>query len=211
MLSKDYILGFVEGEGCFSIAISKNIDRKPRANPAKRNEIKNPHLFIVKPSFRVTNCEANRAVLDEIRETLGFGSVYVQKRADSKIQNLAHFYTKSFTECLRARDFFKELSFRTKKGEDFAIWCKCLEIMEQKRHHAKEGILEICALRDQMNFRKTKKKWSKEEIGKILEEKPIHQTAHFDQNQARLIHNNFDIGSWLELKKGNNKVAIATN
>lgn len=35
MLSKDYILGFVEGEGCFNIAINIYIDRKPRKNKIK--------------------------------------------------------------------------------------------------------------------------------------------------------------------------------
>jgi hypothetical protein len=30
MLNKDYILGFVEGEGCFSITISRYVDRKSR-------------------------------------------------------------------------------------------------------------------------------------------------------------------------------------
>jgi len=206
MLSNDYILGFVEGEGCFSITIGKNICRAPRMNPGKRLNIKNPYLFTVKPSFRITNCEANRAVLDEIKETLGVGNVYVQKNADSRKQNAAHFYTKSFAECLKVRDIFKELSFRTKKGEDFAIWCKCLEIMEKKEHLSKEGLLRICELRDQMNFRKTKNKWNKEEIEKILEEKPIHHTAHFDPDKQELIHNSkVDLSDWLAPRRGNNK------
>ncbi|MFA5358153.1 MAG: LAGLIDADG family homing endonuclease [archaeon] len=208
MLSKDYILGFVEGEGCFSVALSKNIDRKPRIGKWKCDK-KNPYLFAVKPSFRVTNCEANKQVLEEIKEVLGFGSIYIQKRGNDRIQNAAQFYTKSFSECLKAREFFKTLTFNTTKGEDFKLWCKCLEIMEQSKHLEKEGLLEICRIRDQMNFRKTKCKWTTEEVERILNEKPLHFTAHFDENQQDLLHNQsgdkFDLNEWLAARQGNRK------
>jgi len=208
MLSKDYILGFVEGEGCFSIAIGRNIDRRFKLK-SKPNKIKNPYLFSIRPIFRITNCEANRQVLEEIKETLNFGNIYAQTRGDASTQNVTYFYTRNFAECLKARDYFKDLVFRTTKGKDFDLWSKGLELMEQKKHLTKEGILEICQLRDQMNFRKTKNKWTTEEVRKILEEKPIHQTAYFNQNQEKLVHNPnegaFNLEGWLAPQRGNNK------
>ena len=211
MLSKDYILGFVEGEGCFSIAISRNIDRKPRKNVGKQNKIKNPFLIRVSPSFRVTNIEANRRVLEEIKDALGVGSIYCQDRGKLSLtqQKVAYFYTRSFDDCLKVRDYFKELSFVTKKGQDFILWSKCLELIVQGKHRTNEGILEICALRDQMNYRPTKNKWTIEEVRKVLEEKPLHFSAHFDPNQQQLIHNksnpDFNQKEWLAPKQGNSK------
>ena len=38
----------------------------------------------------------------------------------------------------------------------------------KKKHLTKEGILEICDIRDGMNYRKMKCKWTKEEIIKVL-------------------------------------------
>lgn len=211
MLSTDYVLGFVEGEGCFSIPIGRNIDRKPRKNPGKRLNIKNPFLFQIKPTFRITQVEANMGVLGEIKETLGFGHIYVQNRGatNSSIQNSAHFYTGSLAEAFKVKEYFQKLAFRTSKGKDFALWCQCIELIAQGKHKTKEGILEICRLRDQMNFRPTKGKWSLEEVQRILEEKPIHQVAHFDANQQQLIHNkegsHFDVGAWLVPGQGNSK------
>jgi biotin synthase-like enzyme len=66
-----------------------------------------------------------------------------------------------------------------------------------------------------MNFRKSKNKWTTEEVRKILEEKPIHQTGFFDANQQQLLHNNngvkIDLDGWLALKQGNNKPSRFTN
>ncbi|MDD3160044.1 MAG: LAGLIDADG family homing endonuclease [Candidatus ainarchaeum sp.] len=205
MLSKDYILGFVEGEGCFSIAISKYIDRKPRKTN-KKSFIKNPRLFAIRPSFRITNSLSNIGVLEEIKETLGFGSIYIQNRKSDRNQSVAYFYTKSFEDCLKAKDFFKDIEFKTTKGKDFLFWCECLEIIQNKQHLDKIGILKLCEIRDKMNFRLTKNKWSTQEISKILDEKPNHFIHHINQNQTNLLHNNVDLNSnWLEKKMGNSK------
>jgi hypothetical protein len=207
MLSKDYILGFVEGEGCFSITIQKNIDRKPRLGKWVVKK-KNPFLLRVSPTFRITNVEANLPLLEEIKSILGVGSIYLQKRGNenSRISNVAYYYTKSLAEALKIKEFFGTLTFNTTKGKDFVLWSKCLEIIAQKRHLTKEGLLEICQLRDQMNFRPTKNKWSTEEVRKILGEKPVHILAHVDPNQQQLIHNsNSAPESWLSQKQGNSK------
>ncbi len=47
-----------------------------------------------------------------------------------------------------------------------------------------------------------------EEIEKVFEENPIHQTAHFDSQQTSFIHNNsFNQKPFLEKKLGNNKTS----
>ena len=151
-------------------------------------------------------CEKDRKILEEIRETLGFGEIYAQKRSLKypEKQDVVQYYAEGLKGCRKARDFFQKQRFYTRKGEDFQIWCKCLEIIDSGRHLEKEGILEICSLRDQMNFRKTKNKRSTEEIEAILNAKPIHQTAHFNEKQEKLIHNeNFDQRTWLAPKQGN--------
>jgi hypothetical protein len=215
MLSKDYILGFVEGEGCFSIGIGRYIDRRPKVR-AKPSNIKNPYLFLIKPMFVITNVEANKALLERIKDTIGVGRVYVTNRGqNASQQNVAQYRVQAFGDCRKVVDYFADTHFETEKGKDYLNWSKCLDIIEKGDHLTKEGILEICSLRDQMNFRKTKNKWTTEEVRKILEEKPLHQSAFFDANQQSLIHNNIedktDLKEWLTLKQGNNKPSRFTS
>ena len=207
MLSNDYILGFVEGEGCFSIAISKNIDRRPRMAPGRRSNIKFPHLFQLKPSFIVTNAAVNKNLLEEIRTCVGAGNIYsAQRQHGNREQDIFQLRAQGIKDCLTIKNYFKDLVFQTTKVKDFILWCECLDLIEKKEHLTREGLLKICELRDRMNFRKTKNKWNKEEIEKILNEKPLHLTAHFDPNQAQLIHNKDNgLSEWLKAKQGNNK------
>ena len=52
MPSDDYIMGFIEGEGCFSCAIEKYTDYVPRETSVRR-KIHKAFPFRVMPSFRI--------------------------------------------------------------------------------------------------------------------------------------------------------------
>jgi hypothetical protein len=216
MLSKDYVLGFVEGEGCFSIAIGRFVDRRPRKNVGKQSNIKNPYLFQVKPMFVITNVESSLPLFEEMRSLLGVGRIYIAKRKTRETwQSVIQLRVQKLSECFKIVDFFKEMPFGTTKGEDFKKWAECLEIIRKNGHITREGLLRICQLRDSMNFRKTKSKWTTEEVTKILDAKPIHQVAHFDPDQQPLIHNKddslFNMAQWLEAKQGNSKPSRLTS
>jgi hypothetical protein len=208
MLSKDYILGLVEGEGCFNIAINKYIDRRARKT-GRKNNIKNPYLLRVRPNFRITQVvEDGYDVLKEVQQTFGFGKFQHQKRAfeDGRQRDIVHFYVQRFEDCLKVKEYFEGMKFHTVKGKSFEKWGQCLDLIQQGKHTTKEGIMEICDLRDTMNYRKTKCKWTKEEVLKVLEQKPVHQTTHFDLEQQSLLHNNnIDMFDYLLRKQGNNK------
>ena len=175
MLSKDYILGFVEGEGCFNIGVMLYTDAKPRKG-TKRNKISKPAFpFRLKPSFRVVCVNRDRKVLEGIKETLGVGGIYLNNRKNPLHQTVAHYYVQSFADLLKVRDFFKDCEFQTVKGESFKNWCKCLEIMQTNRQFTKEGFLEICKLREQMNIRESKNTmWRTEEVIKVLKNPGDH-------------------------------------
>ena len=211
LISEERIMGFVEGEGCFSITIQRVIERRPRLRNRPFN-IKRPYLFRAYPTFRLTIAEQDRKILEAVRETLGFGQIYVQNRSqkDSRHKDIAYYYAQGLKECLLAKDFFQRQKFYTAKGLDFERWCQALEIIKSGRHLEKNGLLEICCIRDQMNKRASKGKWCKEEIEKILDAKPIHNPAYFVQKQAKLIHNkSFDLEGWLKPKQGNNMKGCA--
>ncbi|HIH32883.1 MAG TPA: hypothetical protein HA227_01390 [Candidatus Diapherotrites archaeon] len=202
MISIDRILGFVEGEGCFSIMMQKNIDRKPRKTLRKNKRV-SALPFRVVPNFRITACEKDRKMLEEIKEALGIGAIYTQNRTkyNQNHNPVSYYYTRNFEEALKVKEFFKDKEFLTTKGQDFQQWCKCLEIIQKGQHLTKKGLLEICTIRDQMNTRKNKNTRTFEMVKDILEKNPEHIEAH--QNQTNLVHNTF-VGSesWFENKKG---------
>ena len=206
MISDDYIMGFVEGEGCFSITIQKEIDRKPRKGN-RRAKWKKPALGIrVKPTFRITAVEDEKGILYEIKEKFGFGEVYTQKRTGNS-KNASHYYVQSMKDLEEAVKFFKGREFHTSKGHSFRLWLECLEIIKSKGHLTREGLLRICELRDQMNLRiGGKKARDVKLIAKILELQPSHIEAH--AKQTHILHNTIPIGfeKWYEKRRGKHEL-----
>ena len=110
MISDDYIMGFVEGEGCFSVAIQKEIDRRPRKTKI-RAKWKKPSLgFKVTPNFRVTAVSEENAVLYELKERFGAGEVYSKKRITGGTPNTkpaSDYCVQSVSDCAKIVEFLR--------------------------------------------------------------------------------------------------------
>ncbi len=187
MLSRDYILGLVEGEGCFNIRIGL-YEPKCRASVGK-TFIKHPYIFSAKPSFHIAMALKDRNVLDKVQATIGHGKIYVAERSKQGKgwSDIAHYYVMGIEGSLKVMNFFKDLQFETTKGEDFRLWCACIELLQKGLHGTKEGIIEIARLRDCMNNTKQVTKRSPEELGEVFEEKLKERR----QKWLNLIHNNY--------------------
>jgi len=206
MISDDYIMGFVEGEGCFSVAIQRYIDRKPRKTKTIARRKDQSIGFTVRPSFRITAVAQENAVLYAIKDRLGVGNIYTQKRGGNA-RSASHYYAQTIAELEKIKEFFSGKEFYTSKGESFRLWLECLKIIREGRHLTKKGLLEICELRDKMNFRLAgKNSRTTEMIKEILENKPGNIEAH--ANQSKLIHNaNTNlVEKWFEKRQGCHRI-----
>ena len=200
-------MGFLEGEGCFNIGLQRYIDRKPRKT-GRKNRIKRPHLFQLIPNFRLAISEGDNEILKEIKERFGFGGIYTQNRSAKNFlkQNVSYYYVQGQRDTKKIRGFFSKQRFYTRKKRDFELWCKCLDIIESRGHLTDEGLLKICGIRDNMNSRKNKSKWSRGEVKRILQAKPEHIAGHVDPKQQKLIHNTgLSETEWIRRKQGNHK------
>jgi len=104
--------------------ISKEIDRRPRKNKWKA-VWKKPCLgFKVKPTFRITAVEEEKAILYAIKEQLGVGEVYNQKRTGNS-KNVSNYCVQNLEELTKIEEFFKDKPFLTSKGNSFQLWAKC--------------------------------------------------------------------------------------
>ena len=141
LLTPEWIVGFVDGEGCFSVPIFRCY--------------KMTLGWQVRPEFAVVQGASSRSVLEELVRYFGCGKVFRNRRHDNHREDL-------FRYCVqRAGDlrgtivpFFEQNPLRTVKRLNFAKFAEVLRLMEQRRHLTPSGLMEVAAIAETMNHRK---------------------------------------------------------
>ena len=135
-----WIVGFVDGEGCFSVTIQK-------ATTATG--------WQVFPEFVVTQGEKSLSALRDLQEFFGCGKIFVNRRHDNHREHLYRFCVRSMAD-LRDKiiPFFRENQLRTAKRTDFEKFARVLELMDERRHLNSEGLVEIANIAQTMNRKK---------------------------------------------------------
>jgi hypothetical protein len=136
-----WIAGFVDGEGCFSCPLYRN--HKTRLG------------WQVQPSFVVVQSESSRAVLDDLVDVFGCGSVGINRRHDNHRENLVRYYVTRFSDL---RDvivpFFERNPLRTEKRHNFEKFSRIIRLMDSRMHLRVDGMSEIAKIAQTMNRRK---------------------------------------------------------
>ena len=128
-----WIIGFVDGEGCFSVSIFRNRTSK--------------FGWQVMPEFVITQSERDLDVLKDIKAFFGCGNIFVNRRYDNHKRNLYRF-------CVRKRSdltnviipFFNQYPLLTKKHLDFITFKKVVNMMNKKQHFQTKGLNKIAKL-----------------------------------------------------------------
>jgi hypothetical protein len=136
-----WLVGFVDGEGCFSCPIFRNGSMKLG--------------WQVQPSFTVVQVESSRDVLDSMASYFGCGKVYVNRRHDNHREDLWRYHVSKFGDL---RDvivpFFERYPLRNAKRDNFAKFAEVIGLIDQRRHLTVPGLIEIAGIAQTMNFRK---------------------------------------------------------
>ena len=135
---RGWIVGFTDGEGCFSVSIFRN---------------KTTRLgWQIFPEFVITQSEKSLDALELFREYFDCGRVFVNKRYDNHNEYLYRFCVRSIKD-LREKiiPFFKENQLRTYKQKDFKIFAEIVEKMAQKEHLTLKGMASIAKRTEKMN------------------------------------------------------------
>jgi hypothetical protein len=138
---EQWIVGFVDGEGCFSIPIYRNPTYKIG--------------WQVQPRFAIVQGARSVYALKLIRAYFGCGSLYLNRRHDNHREDLFVYGVFRF-EHLRHRivPFFEEHPLITAKADEFAKFAVILRMMEKKLHLTMEGLTTIAEIAQTMNHRK---------------------------------------------------------
>ena len=132
MLNPDWVAGFVDGEGTFYIGINRNETMTAG--------------YQVLPEFRIVQHERDIKVLYALKAFFGAGVVRVNHddRYELRIRSLEHLEKIVIP-------FFKQHPLMTQKRFDFIKFKEIINLMNQKKHLAREGIKQIILIASKMN------------------------------------------------------------
>ena len=141
LIIASWIVGFTDGEGCFSIAVIKNTTTKFGTQ--------------VFPEFVVTQGEKSLSALKTIKTFFGCGNIFINKRYDNHNENLYRYCVRSLHDLNEIIiPFFREYPLRTSKRHDFLIFEKVVKAMIAKEHLDAKKRLRLLDLIGSMNRKK---------------------------------------------------------
>jgi hypothetical protein len=142
-----WIVGFVDGEGCFSIGFVRQPRRANRAGYATGYQVF--HRFVV------VQGERSRSCLEELRSFFGVGRIFLNRRHDNHREHLLQYHVSKRSELLeRIIPFFQRYPLRTSKRTDFETFARWMEVCAAERHLTRDGLIEIAEMAQTMNHRK---------------------------------------------------------
>jgi hypothetical protein len=140
-LAAEWVVGFVDGEGCFSIPIFQN--RTCRLG------------WQVQPEFAVVQGERSVSVLHALEEFLGCGGASANRRRDNRRQDMWRYGVRRLAD-LRERivPFFEANPLRTAKACDFAGFAAAIAMMTKGDHLTMDGLRGLGEIAATINRRK---------------------------------------------------------
>ena len=141
LFTTGWLVGFVDGEGCFSVAIQRC--RVMRLG------------WQVFPEFVVTQGAKSLSTLEALQQFFRCGRIHINRRHDNHKEPLYRFCVRAVGE-LRKKviPFFRENPLRTAKRRDFELFASVLDLMRVRKHLSIEGLKEIAAITVQINRQK---------------------------------------------------------
>ncbi len=149
-LDPQWIVGFVDGEGCFYIGI----------NPQPTMKLK----FQVLPEFVIVQHRRDVKLLHALKNKFGCGQV-LQNNGDRwahRVRGHANLKNKILP-------FFEKHKLKSLKRQEFASFRRVVLMMEDKKHLTPEGLEKIRTIAGGMN---TARPWDFEPINPKIESSP---------------------------------------
>jgi hypothetical protein len=147
-LSADYVAGFVDGEGCFSVSI--------RPHPTVRYGSK----CLIGPVFQIYQHRDHLDLLEELRAFYGCGTI-TSKGPHSDVMTYAVFRRKDLESVIIP--FFEQHPLRSKQ-QDFLKFREIVLAMKENKHLTKDGFRTIVLLAFSMNKRGKQRRYKLEDI-----------------------------------------------
>lgn len=137
---EQWVVGFVDGEGCFGISVVKN-------DVCKLG-------WQVQHEFSVTQSELSYPSLERLQGFFGVGTLIPNSRTDNHRECLWRFSVKRRGDLLEMIvPFFEKHPLVTAKRRDFELFREVLHLVQDGRHLTADGLEDIARLTEGMNRR----------------------------------------------------------
>jgi hypothetical protein len=167
-----WIVGFVDGEGCFSLGFVKQSNRQEKTRVRKGYRTGYQVFY----EFAVTQGESSLQSLQLLKDFFGVGALYPNIRYDNHKENLYRYVVRRREDLQKIIiPFFQKYPLRTAKRKSFELFAKGLEEIEKGNHLTIKGIIRIAEISQRMNHKR-----DKSELIRILR----NQTSDKRQNSA---------------------------
>jgi hypothetical protein len=135
---EQWVVGFVDGEGCFSISVVRNAGCRLG--------------WQVQHEFSVTQAAPSRPALEELIEFFGCGTIIENSRRDNHKYRLMRYSVKRRSDLIDPIiPFFEDHPLRTAKERDFESFKAVISMMRDDRHLTREGLIQIAQVTETMN------------------------------------------------------------
>ncbi len=151
LINIGWIIGFVDGEGCFSINFVKQSNRQENTRIRKGYKIG----YQIAHEFSVVQGEKSLTVLKAMKDFFGIGNIYVNRRYDNHKENLYRYTVSKRSDLINTIiPFFDSYPLKTSKRNNFKLFKKCMALIEKGEHMNFEGAIKIAQICERMNHKK---------------------------------------------------------
>ena len=143
-LDPSWIVGFTDGEGCFTISIIRNITTKIG--------------WQVFPEFVISQGEKSKDVLFKIQEYFSCGIVKINRRHDTHREHMYRYCVRSIKELDEIIiPFFDKYQLHTNKRKDFLIFKRIVKIMSESSIRDDKFLRKVSKIVSLMNNKKKRR------------------------------------------------------
>ena len=148
-LTPEYVAGFVDGEGCFSVSI--------RPHPTVRYGSRS----VIGPVFQIYQHHDDLELLEKFKDFFGCGRI-TSKGPKSNVMTYAVSGRKDLETIIIP--FFEKHRLHSGKRDDFVKFREIVLAMQRKEHLTRDGFVKIVQLAFSMNKRGKQRRYTIKEI-----------------------------------------------
>jgi hypothetical protein len=142
-----WVIGFVDGEGCFSIGFVRQSGGRGRVGYRTGYQV--AHEFAVTQGAQSVGC------LHELEGFFGVGQVLANKRYDNHREHLYRYVVRRRSDLIDTIiPFFRRHPMHTSKQQNFEKFALCVEMIDRGHHLTCEGLADIVEIAQTMNRQK---------------------------------------------------------
>jgi LAGLIDADG endonuclease len=147
LINLGWVIGFVDGEGCFSISFVRQPNRVSRRGYKTGYQV--AHRFAVTQGAKSLSC------LEQLQVFFGVGRIFRNRRHDNHREDLCNYLVERRTDLIDTIiPFFRRHPLRSSKHDDFEKFATCVELVCNGHHLTPQGLIEIAEITQTMNRRK---------------------------------------------------------